>query len=147
MAATAKYNPEYHDDWAWSLAIRGATDQDIADAFGVSRRTVIRWRQDHESFAEAIERGKSGADAKIERTLYNRAIGYDYTEKENIIEMDKNGNPKPVKIKTVTKHMPADVGAMCFWLKNRAPDEWADRPQGTMEIEDTDDTDAEIYGK
>ena len=32
MAAQLKYNPEYHDDWAWSLAIKGATDKEIADA-------------------------------------------------------------------------------------------------------------------
>ena len=30
MPTPLKYNPAYHDDWAWSLAIKGATDQDIA---------------------------------------------------------------------------------------------------------------------
>lgn len=40
MPTPLKYNPAYHDDWAWSLAIKGATDQDIADAFHVSRRTI-----------------------------------------------------------------------------------------------------------
>lgn len=146
MAATQKYNPEYHDDWAWSLAIRGATDQEIADSFGVSRRTIIRWRQEHESFEEAIIRGKSGADAKVERSLFKRALGYDYEETEKVIEVDKDGNPKPAKVRTKKVHVPADVGAMCFWLKNRAPDEWADRPHGTMEVEDLDETDSEIYG-
>ena len=146
MPAAPKYNSEYHDDWAWSLAIRGAIDQEIADAFGVSKRTIIRWRQQHPSFAEAMERGKSGANAKVEKTLYERAIGYDYDEEEKVVEMDKDGNVKPVKVRTVKKHVPADVGAMCFWLKNRNPDEWADRPRNTMEIEDTDDTDEEIYG-
>lgn len=146
MAATQKYNPEYHDDWAWSLAIRGATDAEIADAFGVARRTVIRWRQQHESFEEAIMRGKAGADAKVEKSLFRRALGYDYEEKETVIEMDKNGNQKPAKVRRKTVHVPAEVGAMCFWLKNRNPDEWADRPHGTMEVEDLSDTDEEIYG-
>lgn len=146
MAATLKYNSEYHDDWAWSLAIRGATDQEIADAFGVSRKTILRWQKDHDSFAEAIQRGKSGANAKVERSLFKRALGYEYQEVNKTIEMDKDGNTKPAKITTVTKSVPADVGAMCFWLKNRAPDEWADRPHGTMEVEDLDETDAEIYG-
>lgn len=146
MAATQKYNPEYHDDWAWSLAIRGATDQEIADAFGVSRRTIIRWREQHATFEEAIMRGKAGADAKVEKSLFRRALGYDYEEKETVIEMDKNGNQKPAKVRRKTVHVPAEVGAMCFWLKNRNPDEWADRPHGTMEVEDLSDTDEEIYG-
>lgn len=146
MAAAQKYKSEYHDDWAWSLAIRGATDKEIAEAFGVARRTVIRWRQEHESFEEAIMRGKAGADAKVEKSLFQRALGYDYKEEETVIEMDKNGNQKPAKVRRKTIHVPAEVGAMCFWLKNRNPDEWADRPHGTMEVEDLSDTDEEIYG-
>lgn len=31
MAAPLKYNQAYHDDWAWSLAIKGATDVEIAE--------------------------------------------------------------------------------------------------------------------
>ena len=78
MAAPLKYNPAYHDDWAWSLAIKGATDAEIADAFGVSVRTLNRWKKDHDSFYEALISGKNQADAKVERKLYERAIGYRY---------------------------------------------------------------------
>ena len=39
MPTPLKYNAEYHDDWAWSLALKGATDQEVAEAFGVSKRT------------------------------------------------------------------------------------------------------------
>ena len=146
MAATVKYNQEYHDDWAWSLAIRGATDKEIAEAFKISARTVIRWKKTYPSFASAIENGNSGASARVEKALFKRATGYDVETTEKTVDVDKDGNTKPVRIKTVKQHIPADVGAMCFWLKNRAPDEWADRPRGTMEVEDTDDTDTEIYG-
>ena len=46
MAAPLKYNQAYHDDWAWSLAIKGATDVEIAEAFGISVRTLNRWKKD-----------------------------------------------------------------------------------------------------
>lgn len=146
MPAKSKYNSEYHDDWAWSLAIRGATDEEMAEAFGISRRTIPRWRKEHPSFDEAITKGKACADAKVEKSLFQRATGYDYDEVERVIEYDKDGNVKPVKRRTVTKHVPADVGAMCFWLKNRNSDEWSDKPRTTIEIEDIDDTDEAIYG-
>lgn len=45
MAAKVKYNPDYHDNWAWSLAAMGATNEEIAKAMGVSKRTIIRWSQ------------------------------------------------------------------------------------------------------
>ena len=75
MPTPLKYNPTYHDDWAWSLAIKGATDQDIADAFHVSRRTIIRWRQTYPSFNTACQSGKEIADAKVKKSLFERAVG------------------------------------------------------------------------
>ena len=91
MPTPLKYNPAYHDDWAWSLAIKGATDQDIADAFHVSRRTIIRWRQTYPSFNEACQHGKEVADAKVKRSLYERAVGFEYQEKESTIDVDQIG--------------------------------------------------------
>ena len=75
MPALSKYNPEYHDDWAWSLAVKGATNDEIAEAFGISVRTFIRWTQKYESLKTAVETGKNIADSKVEKSLYQRAIG------------------------------------------------------------------------
>ena len=58
MAAQPKYNALYHDDWAWSMAAMGATNEEIADAIGVSKRTIIRWAKEHESFGEALKAGR-----------------------------------------------------------------------------------------
>lgn len=140
MAAKPKYNPLYHDDWAWSLAAMGATIQEISDAMGVSKRTIIRWSKDHESFGKALAEGKGVSDAKVIRSLYQRATGYEYTEEKKIVEVDKEGNVKPVRVETIKKHVPPDVAAQCFWLKNRQMDRWADRPeyiQDTGEVEQT----------
>ena len=93
MPTPLKYNPAYHDDWAWSLAIKGATDQDIADAFHVSRRTIIRWRQTYPSFNEACQHGKEVADAKVKRSLYERAVGFEYQEKESVIDVEAGAGP------------------------------------------------------
>lgn len=43
MAAKPKYNAPYHDNWAWSLAAMGATNEEIALAMGVSERTIMRY--------------------------------------------------------------------------------------------------------
>ena len=119
MAAPLKYNQAYHDDWAWSLAIKGATDAEIAEAFGISVRTLNRWKKDHDSFMAALTAGKDQADAKVERMLYERAVGYKYTEKETVLEMDADGNRKPLKVRTVEKQCPPDVLAQMYWLNNR----------------------------
>ena len=53
MPTPSKYNSEYHDDWAWSLAIKGATNDEIAEAFGISVRTFIRWMKKFDSLRNA----------------------------------------------------------------------------------------------
>lgn len=119
MPAKPKYNSEVHDKWAWSLAVRGCTEQEIADAMGVSRMTIFRWKKASDTFREAVETAKDAADAQVEKSLYKRALGYDYEEKESIVETDRDGNIKPIKVKSVTKHVPPDTMAIMYWLNNR----------------------------
>lgn len=119
MAAPLKYNQAYHDDWAWSLAIKGATDVEIAEAFGISVRTLNRWKKDHESFMLALTAGKDQADAKVEKKLYERAIGYRYTEKETVLEMDADGNRKPLKVRTVRRQRRRKALIIWLWLDGK----------------------------
>lgn len=46
MAAPSNFNPDIHIDWGWALAAKGKTDAQIADEFGVSERTINRWKWD-----------------------------------------------------------------------------------------------------
>lgn len=148
MAAKSKYNAEYHDDWAWSLAIKGATNDEIADAFGVSVRTFIRWLKKYESLKEAVDRGKMTADAKVEKSLYQRAIGFQVTDEEKIIEMDRDGNTKPVKIRHTTKNIPPDTMACMYWLNNRKREDWNNKQKSESSnlVDDWIDSIPEIDG-
>ena len=133
MPAQLLYNPDYHDDWAWSLAQKGATDQELAEAFGVSKRTILRWKNEHPSFAEAYQRGKDVADAKVKKALYQRAIGYEVIEKESTVDVDPNtGESKPVRVKTITKQIAPDTMAIMYWLNNRSKGEFAQRQEVTL---------------
>ena len=137
MAPRSSYNSQFHDDWAWSLAIRGSTEEEIAQAMGISRRTLIRWMENYPSFKESIESGNKSADAHVEKTLYQKALGYDYEEEEKIVNVDKNGNPKPVKIIKIKKHIPADTMAIMYWLNNRHKNtgEWAQSQNIKMQFD------------
>lgn len=134
MPTPLKYNPAYHDDWAWSLAIKGATDQDIADAFHVSRRTIIRWRQTYPSFNTACQSGKEVADAKVKKSLFERAVGFEYQEKESVIDVDpRTGEQKPVRVRTLTKKAVPDTMAQMYWLNNRCREEFSQTQKVTLD--------------
>lgn len=145
MPAPSKYNPAYHDDWAWSLAIKGATNEEIAEAFGITVRTFIRWKQQYQSLADAVAQGKDIADAKVEKSLYQRAIGYTVTDTEKIIEHDpKDGSVRPIRVKNTEKHIAPDTMACMYWLNNRKRAHWSQRQEVALSAGD-DSEDVLIY--
>lgn len=110
---------------AEKLCQLGATDQELADFFEVDARTIYRWKHDHDDFCQALKAGKDVADERVERSLYQRAIGYEQDEVK--IFMPAN-SPSPVYAPFRAKVAP-DVTAAIFWLKNRRKDEWRDKQE------------------
>lgn len=118
------YDPDYARQAA-KLAELGATDQEIADFFEIDVRTVYRWKHDHEDFCQALKVGKDVADARVERSLYQRAIGYEQDEVK--IFMPANA-AAPVYAPFRAKVAP-DTTAAIFWLKNRRGADWRDKQE------------------
>jgi hypothetical protein len=116
----SKFRPEYVDR-AKSLCEQGATDADLAAAFGVGTTTIKRWQSEHPEFRSATKTGKEPADERVQRSLFHRAVGYTFNSEE--IRVLRDGTV--VRVPTV-EHVPPDVTAAIFWLKNRRPDEWRD---------------------
>jgi hypothetical protein len=108
------------------LARRGADDNELAEFFDVSVRTIFNWRRAYPEFAEATKVGRADADDRVERSLYERAVGYRYTEQQAIkVKVEKDR--EKVEIVEVEKMMPPDTNAAQFWMKNRRPADWRDR--------------------
>jgi hypothetical protein len=115
------YKAEYAKQ-AEKLCALGATDKEIADFFEVDVRTIYRWKHEHDDFCQSLKAGKDIADERVERSLYQRAIGYEQDEVK--IFMPANA-PEPVYAPFRAKIAP-DVTAAIFWLKNRRKDDWRD---------------------
>lgn len=103
----------------------GATDQEVADFFEVDVRTIYRWKHEHNEFCQALKVGKEIADERVERSLYQRAIGY---EQEEVKIFMPSGAEEPVYAPFRAKVAP-DVTAGIFWLKNRRKDQWRDKSE------------------
>ena len=133
MAQASAYNEKYHVDWAWSLALKGTTDEEIAEAFHISVRTLHRWKKTHPELLTALEEGKDVADAKVKRSLYQRAVGYEAKEVTQIIEQDPaTGTQRVSKTQVTTKHIVPDTMACMYWLNNRSKGEFSQRQEVTL---------------
>jgi hypothetical protein len=116
------YNSTYAEQ-AKKLCELGATDMELADFFNVDVRTIYNWKHQHEDFFQALVVGKDALDNRVERSLYQRAVGYSFNS-EKIFSYQG----EIVRTETV-EHVPPETGAAMSWLKNRRGDVWRDKSE------------------
>jgi len=129
MGAKTKYDKNTFPLLGEQFARNGLSDVQIAKSLGVSHQSYYDYQKKYIEFFDAIKRGKSPVNVKVENALYKRATGYSYEEKHTEYELDKTGQPKPSKIKIIKKEVAPDVGAIAFWLKNRMAEDWRDKQE------------------
>lgn len=116
-AVYGSYKPEY-DGFAEKLCERGATDKEIADFFDIPRGLLAQWRLENPSFNDAIKIGKEVADQRVERSLYEMAVG---TTVEDV-KLLADGTEVPYE-----RRIDPNLGAATMWLKNRKRGDWRDK--------------------
>jgi len=125
------------------LVLAGWDDAQVAEFYGVTSRTLYRWKRQDDSFRQTLKEWKNLADEKVELSLYKRAHGY-YHPEEKIFCQDG----RVTKVNTI-KHYPPDPTSMIFWLKNRNSANWRDRSElkHSGEIDGIADKITIIYGQ
>lgn len=116
------YKPEYAEQAA-ALCKLGATDMELADFFKVTWRTIYNWKNTNADFNAALKEGKEAADARVTRSLYQRAVGYEHDSVKIFMPASRK---QPVIVPFI-EHVAPDVNAATFWLKCRRPDEWREK--------------------
>ena len=136
-----KYQKAYCEQ-ARKLCDLGAVDRELADFFEISEVTLNAWKAKHPDFLKSLKAGKVEADDRVERSLYQRAVGYSHPDTHI------SNYQGEVTLTPITKHYPPDTTACIFWLKNRRKDEWRDRQEhtgpdgGPVQVEDVTVTEA-----
>src|SRR5262245_60847845 len=106
------YRPE-NADIARRACWRGATNQSLAALFSISRRTVDNWIAKIPEFGAAVREGREVADIAVVSALFARATGMELKKTKVFCH---RGQPVTA---TYTEHLPPDVSACIFWLRNR----------------------------
>lgn len=119
-----KYDPAFARQ-AVLLGRKGCTDPEVAEFFNVTRSTISLWKLKHPEFSDALQLSKAEADSRVERALFERATGYVHKD------VHISNYQGMVTATPVEKHYPPDPASMIFWLKNRQPEKWRDKPEGS----------------
>lgn len=121
------YDPDGHPKIARKIIGEGKTLGDLAEMLGVSRFTIDQWRTNHAEFSGHIELGRDDQTDRVERSLLERATGYDRTEERLMVVSGGVGAGSSVERHKLEAHYPPDVSAAKFWLTNRRRKEWKER--------------------
>jgi hypothetical protein len=125
------YRPE-NAEIARNTCIVGATNESLAERFGVCRRTIDNWIATIPEFSDAVRYGREVADEAVISALFARATGM---EQKMTKVFCHRGQPVTANY---TVQLPPDVRACFFWLRNRRPWQWREnRPL----VEEEDDGD------
>lgn len=115
----------------------GLTLEQIAGNIGVNQATLYKWRKNPAAskIDKALKKGDEVCVFEVENALYKSATGYDVEEIE-ITEskvVDSDGNlvegVKRVTMHKKKRHIPPQIAAQVFLLKNRRPEKWKDKPE------------------
>ena len=71
--------------------------------------------------------GERNADAQVVEALYKRCLGVEFDD-DHISRVGEDKDHNPVHHKKIKRRRPPDTQAILFWLKNRMPDQWSDKP-------------------
>lgn len=130
-------NPRYAEKWkdanvdlCFKFSLLGATEERLAEMFGVTKKTIFNWMHRNPAFREAYENGRAKADAEIAYSLYHRAKGFEHDDIELKVVSLGDGMGSEVQQIPVRRIYPPDTTAVRYWLNNRNPAKWADKKEG-----------------
>jgi len=118
----------------YQLSLLGATYDQMAEFFEISKSTLETWRSLDPTLDAAIRNGRIGADMEVAHAWKRKAVGYSYEEKTVISRVNKEGEMVVVREEVVTKHHAPDAFAAMKWLERRQRELWADVQKSELSI-------------
>lgn len=109
----------------------GATIDDIATSFKISKSTLYEYIKKHSEFSDALAHGRARVCINIKAALYKKAVGYQYTETK-ISTKTENG-VKTTNKEITTKHQPPSETAAAMLLRNYDKT-WLDHDSQSMDL-------------
>ena len=105
---------------------KGLSEKQICRNIGISVSTWELYKTKYSELPELLKSGRETQVTEVENALFKAATGYYYTIDEAVKVKDADGNER-VEVVPVTRFKGPEVGAMCFFLKNKAG--YSDNPK------------------
>lgn len=113
------YDPDLHPAWAEGMRRSGYTNEEVAEAMGISVETLYEWAKKEHEFSNAIKEGAVESCGRLARVLYKRALGG-----QEVVDTTETADGG---FRSTTRVLPPDTTALRFFLMNRDRPRWTER--------------------
>ena len=126
----------------------GLTNKQASQRAGIDEATFYRWCDEKSNFYKSVQRarevGEKKSIAKVEASLLELALGFEYeevaTEYESRPNPDENSSEKYIPVikkqKRTKKRVVQSIEAIRFYLSNKCPEVWKNRTDGNINLGD-----------
>lgn len=103
--------------------------REVAKVFGKTTSCIHRWKKEFFDFSQLIERARDEYRERqcprLERTLIERACGYEYDEVQRVYKINKDTRQlEEIKRFEHKKRMPPETSALIYLLNNLMPEKY-----------------------
>jgi len=106
------------------MAAGGATDEEIREALQIGKGTFNKWRSQTVEFRSAIKEWDEFADDRVERSLYELAIGFHIDTEKTTVKRDAGCRIRETTTVRERQFIPPNFPAVSRWLANRRRKKW-----------------------
>lgn len=114
-----------------AIAMQGLSDDEMAQLFAIPERLFDKWKKFYPAFKEAIEEGRTHADANVVKALYQVATGYSHSD----VKIHYDPKDQRFYEHEYIKHFKPDMAAIKFWLNSRQREQWRDVQEHDVKTE------------
>ena len=134
MGRPSKYETEVkpHLEEIENAVRSGATDKEIADAFGISVSSIYEYKKKHKEFSKAFARGRERIVFEIKAALLKKALGFEYEEEKRVGRKDKDGE-NIILVEKYRRYSAPSETAAAMLLRNY-DENWRDNDKASAEI-------------
>lgn len=134
MGRPSKYETEVkpHLDEIRRAVESGATDKEIADAFGLAVSTIYEYKKKYKEFSKAFARGRKRIVFEIKAALLKKALGFEYEEEKRVGKKDKDGE-NIILVEKYKRYSAPSEQAAAMLLRNY-DENWRDNDKASAEI-------------
>jgi hypothetical protein len=130
----SRYDKEIkpHLDQIKKAVESGATDKEIAEAFGISLTTIYEYKRKYPQFADAFARGREHVVIEIKAALLKKALGFECEEEKKVGRKDKDGE-NIILVEKYKRYSAPSETAAAMLLRNY-DEGWRDNDKTSAEL-------------